>query len=149
MYGPIPIKIAWHWPIVTSCDNLSIYAKVKGGRLPTEPELRLFLDKFSCGFEGGANIGFRNWHPVPCVVYWSLLFITFVTSIVFIRATTGLDSKGGVGHNGGVWEWTSTIFDNYEGFVSSKLYPGSVQSKNLPCISLMSFAWQILAGLFR
>lgn len=67
MYGPIPIKIAWHWPIITSCDNLSVYANVKGGRLPTEPELRLFLDKFNCGFEGGANVGFRNWHPVPCV----------------------------------------------------------------------------------
>lgn len=65
LYGPVPMKIAHDWPIMTSCDNLSTYARVKGGRLPTEPELRLFLDKFTCGYEGGANIGFRNWHPIP------------------------------------------------------------------------------------
>ena len=40
------------------------------------------------------------------------------------RATYGLDNKGGKGHNGGVFEWTSTVFDNYDGFVPSKLYPG-------------------------
>lgn len=61
-------------------DDLSRYALVKGGRLPTDPELRLFMDKFHCGYEGGANAGFRNWHPIP--------------------ATTG---EGTRGHNGGVW----------------------------------------------
>ncbi|TFK52328.1 DUF323 domain-containing protein [Heliocybe sulcata] len=103
-YGPVPMKIAWRWPVVTSYDNLSTYATVKGGRLPTEAELRLFWDKFECGYEGGANSGFRNWHPVP--------------------ATMGGPKEGGRGHNGGVWEWTSTVFDKHEGFVSSELYPG-------------------------
>ena len=65
MYGPIPLKFAKHWPLVSSYDNLSKYASVKGGRIPTEPELRMFMDKFKCGYEGGENIGFRNWHPVP------------------------------------------------------------------------------------
>ena len=41
-------------------------------------------------------------------------------------ATTGLPEKGGSGHNGGVWEWTSSVFDSYEGFEPSKLYPGWV-----------------------
>jgi L-histidine Nalpha-methyltransferase / hercynylcysteine S-oxide synthase len=50
---------------MTTYDDLSVYAKVKGGRIPTEPELRLFLDKFENKYEGGANSGFRNWHPVP------------------------------------------------------------------------------------
>ncbi|KAJ3558000.1 hypothetical protein NM688_g1170 [Phlebia brevispora] len=104
LYGPVPMQVAWNWPIVTSCDNLSTYAKVKGGRLPTEPELRLFYDMFNCGYAGGANVGFRNWHPVP--------------------ATTGLSKNAGKGHNGGVWEWTSTVFDKHDGFVPSKLYPG-------------------------
>ena len=65
LYGPVPLEIASHWPIVTSYDNLSIYATMKGGRLPTEPELRLFYDKFESGYAGDANVGFRNWHPVP------------------------------------------------------------------------------------
>lgn len=65
LYGPVSLEIAAHWPIVTSHDNLSAYATVKGGRLPTEAELRVFYDKFESGYAGGANVGFRNWHPVP------------------------------------------------------------------------------------
>lgn len=104
LYGPVPMRIAQNWPVMTSYNNLSTYAIVKGGRIPTEPELRLFYDKFHSGYEGGANLGFRNWHPVP--------------------ATTGRERSGGKGSNGGVWEWTSTTFDKYEGFVPSTLYPG-------------------------
>jgi hypothetical protein len=59
------MKVAQHWPVLTSYNDLSTYAIVKGGRLPTEAELRLFYDKFNCGYAGGANIGFRNWHPIP------------------------------------------------------------------------------------
>ncbi|KAF8798917.1 DUF323 domain-containing protein [Phlegmacium glaucopus] len=104
LYGPVPMEIATNWPIVTSHDNLSVYATVKGGRLPTEPELRLFYDKFESGYAGGANVGFRNWHPVP--------------------ATTGGERNGGKGSNGGVWEWTSTVLERIDGFVPSNLYPG-------------------------
>jgi formylglycine-generating enzyme required for sulfatase activity len=28
------------------------------------------------------------------------------------------------GHNGGVWEWTSTPLAGYPGYVPSELYPG-------------------------
>ena len=59
------MKIAYDWPVMTSYNNLSVYAVVKGGRLPTEAELRLFFDKFESGYEGGSNHGFRNWHPIP------------------------------------------------------------------------------------
>ncbi|PWZ01904.1 hypothetical protein BCV70DRAFT_53228 [Testicularia cyperi] len=54
-----------------------------------------------------ANVGFRNWHPVPATL-------------------PRYDSDGTLlpGHNGGVWEWTSTPFNAYEGFRSSELYPG-------------------------
>ena len=73
IYGPVPMQVAQHWPVLSSYDQLSAYARSKGGRLPTELELRLFLDTYDVGHEGGANSGFRNWHPVPYVVIFSLL----------------------------------------------------------------------------
>lgn len=51
--------------MLASFDQLQDYAQAEGGRLPTEAELRLFFDTYEVGFEGGANVGFRNWHPVP------------------------------------------------------------------------------------
>lgn len=77
------MDIAQKWPVVTSYDTLSTYAIVKGGRLPTEAELRLFLDMFDSGYEGGSNVGFRNWHAVPFVFisrFFLLLHCSFVPS---------------------------------------------------------------------
>lgn len=65
LFGRVPMNIANHWPVLTSYDDLVGYAASKGGRLPTEPELRLFLDLYDVGFEGGANVGFKHWHPTP------------------------------------------------------------------------------------
>ncbi|KAG5652789.1 hypothetical protein H0H81_003619 [Sphagnurus paluster] len=104
MYGPISMDIAQHWPVLTSYDDLLAYAQSKGGRLPTEPELRLFFDTYELGHEGGSNTGFRNWHPVP--------------------ATAGLEVDGGKGSNGGVWEWTSTLFDAHPGLSPTNLFTG-------------------------
>ncbi|KIY63926.1 hypothetical protein CYLTODRAFT_425697 [Cylindrobasidium torrendii FP15055 ss-10] len=106
LFGPVSMDTAWEWPVIAMYDDLSRYAIVKGGRLPTETELRLFYDLFDSGYEGGSNVGFRNWHPTP--------------------ATTGADSSG-KGSNGGVWEWTSTVFDAEPGFQASLLYPGYSQ----------------------
>ncbi|EPQ32309.1 uncharacterized protein PFL1_00505 [Pseudozyma flocculosa PF-1] len=54
-----------------------------------------------------ANVGFRNWHPVPA-------------------SLPRYDSDGTLlpGHNGGVWEWTSTPFMGFDGFRPAALYPG-------------------------
>jgi len=104
MYGPVPMYVAQHWPVLTAYDDLCAYAKSRGGRLPTEAELRLFLNEYEVGYEGGGNSGFRNWHPVP--------------------ATAGLDENQGRGSNGGVWEWTSTLFDGHEGLVPTDLFVG-------------------------
>ena len=65
LYGPVEMEYAKHWPCLTAYDDLLAYAQSKGGRLPTEPELRLFLDKYQISYAEGANVGFRNWHPLP------------------------------------------------------------------------------------
>ena len=62
--GSVPMEVAAHWPIQASGRQLAGYAKWRGGRLPTEPELRRFLIDHPVD-KPGANIGFANWHPVP------------------------------------------------------------------------------------
>ncbi|KXN87358.1 hypothetical protein AN958_08910 [Leucoagaricus sp. SymC.cos] len=103
MFGPVPLDVAREWSVLTSYDDLTYYAKCKGGRLPTEPELRLFLDMYDIGYEGGANIGFRHWHPTP--------------------ATAGCENSG-KGSNGGIWEWTSTLLDGHDGLAPTDLFTG-------------------------
>ena len=104
LYGPVPLAHAQHWPVLTAYDDLCAYARAKGGRVPTEPELRLFLDTYQVSYAEGANTGFRHWHPLP--------------------ATAGLDECAGRGSNGGVWEWTSTVLDTHEGFEGTTIFPG-------------------------
>ena len=51
-----------------------------------------------------ANVGFKDWHPVP--------------------VTPNGDRLAGQGEMGGVWEWTSTPLSAHEGFEEMKIYPG-------------------------
>lgn len=104
LYGGVPMEYAQHWPCLTAYDDLLAYARSKGGRIPTEHELRLFLDKYQVGHEEGANVGFRNWHPLP--------------------ATAGLSEDNGRGSNGGVWEWSSDTLDTHPGFDGTTIFPG-------------------------
>jgi len=116
------MHIAKDWPVLTSYDDLSAYAKTKGGRIPNEFELRLFLDKYNVGYEEGANVGFRNWHPLPYVfphVSNKLLLICLSPS-----ATAGGPEFNGRGSNGGVWEWSSTVMEEHEGFVGTSIFAG-------------------------
>ena len=57
-------KVAKNWPFIGSYDELHAFAKSKGGRLPTEPELRLYADLHEGEIEE-RNVGFKNWHPIP------------------------------------------------------------------------------------
>lgn len=110
VFGPVPMSVARLWPVQSSGSQLRKYAAWKGGRLPTHAELRRFLDASTspqCVDRPGSNVGFRHWHPVPA-------------------SLPRVDGDGLLipGHNGGVWEWTSTPFMDYEGFRPSDLYPG-------------------------
>ncbi|KAK4677990.1 Ergothioneine biosynthesis protein 1 [Podospora pseudoanserina] len=61
-------------------------------------EVDLFIDL------SDANVGLHNWHPVP---------------------VTGKGNKlAGQAEMGGVWEWTSSVLEEWEGFEAMGLYPG-------------------------
>jgi len=65
VYSPVSMRVAENWPMIGSLDGLPVCAELKEGWILTEPELRLLLDRFNVGYEEGANVGFRNWHPCP------------------------------------------------------------------------------------
>ncbi len=133
LYGPVPMAYARHWPVLTAYDDLAAYAKHKGGRIPTEAELRLFLDTYQVSYEQGANTGFRHWHPLP--------------------ATAGLDVDGGRGSNGGAWEWTATALDTHPGFEGTEIFPGCVRfqwfARAASEALLTTSCLQVLVGLLR
>lgn len=67
LYGAVGMDVAGKWPLQASKCEVEAYAKHKGGRLPTESELRLFWENEQGSRPAGemANVGFKNWHPVP------------------------------------------------------------------------------------
>lgn len=108
LYGPVPLSVARDWPLIASYEELNAYALSKGGRIPTQAELRLFMDdQASRGLVNAYNNagwGYQRW--------W------------FEPPSLGNPVRNEAPHNGGVWELTSTIMDKHEGFEPSILYPG-------------------------
>ncbi|CAE6455059.1 unnamed protein product [Rhizoctonia solani] len=102
LYGPVHFDVAKHWPLAASYDEIADYARAQGGRLPTDAELVAFRDQCDGTSVGQGNFGYRNWHYIPP------------------RPSTREER----GHNGGVWEWTSTLMHAHEGYVPSIRYPG-------------------------
>ncbi|KAG8763227.1 hypothetical protein FRC11_005338, partial [Ceratobasidium sp. 423] len=91
LYGPVEFDVAKHWPLVASYDEIANYARAQGGRLPTEAELLAFRDQCDGTSVGIGNFGYQNWHYIPP------------------RPSTREER----GHNGGIWEWTSSSRVSY------------------------------------
>jgi iron(II)-dependent oxidoreductase len=80
-------------PVYVTHDEAAAYARWKGKRLPTEPELeRATGDSIPEG-----NFGFANYGPVSVGSY-------------------APNSWGVYDLYGNGWEWTSTVFDGFPGF---------------------------------
>lgn len=69
-YGPVEMSIAKDWPLMASKNEIEAFARWKGGRLPTEAELRVLWESEEGPRVDGesANIGYRHWHPIPYVL---------------------------------------------------------------------------------
>lgn len=53
----------------------------------------------------------------------SVWYICVASSSFSCRATAGAEEESMKGHNGGVFEWTSTVLEKHDGFIPSCLHP--------------------------
>ncbi|KAJ3412755.1 hypothetical protein HDV05_000276 [Chytridiales sp. JEL 0842] len=104
IFGNVPIHVAQKWPVYVSAVQAESYASHFGFRLPTETEYVAY--RKACVSEsekeGGnaqnGNFGFRSWVPKD------------------------VDEHRGCVGNG--WEWTGSLWEAFEGYEKSELYPG-------------------------
>jgi formylglycine-generating enzyme required for sulfatase activity len=101
MFRDIPLPL--DWPVyVTQREALS-YATWKNKALPSESQFQQAA--YCSGLEPGGNFDFRHWDPIP------------VTGAP--GNALGVSQMVGNG-----WEWTSTVFGPFPGFVPFSFYPG-------------------------
>jgi formylglycine-generating enzyme required for sulfatase activity len=102
MFGEVPLPL--DWPVWVTQEQASAYAAWKGRRLPDEAEYHRALG-CQAPLSPSDNVDFRRWDPSP--------------------VSSGGDSETGVrGLAGNGWEWTSSVFAPFHGFVPFPFYPG-------------------------
>ena len=116
MFEEIPLPLAW--PVYLSQAEASAFARWKGRRLPTEAEYHRAAFGTPHGdereFPWGAappqpshgNLDFQSWEPVPAGA-----------------RPAGASAWGVHDLAGNGWEWTSTEFAPFPGFVAMASYP--------------------------
>lgn len=98
MFEMVPLPL--DWPVWVTHDEAAAYARWRGGRLPSEAE----YGRAALGARGG-NFDFASWDPDP------------------VGSHPETASRWGV-HDliGNGWEWTSTVFDGFQGFQPMATY---------------------------
>jgi ergothioneine biosynthesis protein EgtB len=116
MFEDIPLPPAW--PVYVSHAEASAYARWKGRRLPSEAEYHRAAFGTPSGTERAfpwgdeqpdaarGNFDFQHWEPVPAG-----------------SRPAGVSAWGVHDLAGNGWEWTSTIFGPFIGFVPMASYP--------------------------
>jgi gamma-glutamyl hercynylcysteine S-oxide synthase len=97
MFEPLPL--APDWPVYVSQAEASAYARWKGRRLMTEPEFHRAAEGSTTG-----HFDFAGFDPVPVGSH--------------PPSAAGVFDLIGNG-----WEWTSTVFAPFDGFVPMRSYP--------------------------
>jgi iron(II)-dependent oxidoreductase len=116
MFALVPLPL--DAPVYVTHDEAEAYAAWRGKRLPSESEYHRAAFGSPAGDErrfpwGDAppdrtrgNFGFTHWDPVPIGSY-----------------PAGASAWGVEDLIGNGWEWTSTVFDGFPGFVPMPSYP--------------------------
>jgi ergothioneine biosynthesis protein EgtB len=97
MFEAIPLPL--DWPVYVSQAEASAYARWKGRRLMTEPEFHHAAEGSTTG-----HFDFAGFDPIPVGSH--------------PPSAAGVFDLVGNG-----WEWTSTVFAPFEGFVPMRSYP--------------------------
>jgi len=100
MFERLPLPLSW--PVYVSHAEASAYARWRGGRLPTEAEFMVA----STPFPTTGHFDFEGWEPRPVGSHPDALSAHGVADLV-----------------GNGWEWTSSVFRPFPGFVASASYP--------------------------
>ncbi|KAJ2520215.1 hypothetical protein H4217_002191 [Coemansia sp. RSA 1939] len=95
------------WPELQPVDT---YVAELLAEQNTTLEEQVMQQPFDMYIPSDANIGFAHWHPVPVS-----------TSKVRHDNGSALPDASFVGNG---WEWTATMFQPYNGFEASPMYPG-------------------------
>ncbi|GAA5868052.1 hypothetical protein JCM8547_000789 [Rhodosporidiobolus lusitaniae] len=106
MWGEVEMRYAREWPVAASACQLEAFAKDHNARLPTLSEMAVFHSRHPVDTPL-SNLGFANLHPVPSTL-----------------PSKARDGSILPATNGGLWQWTSTVFDKWEGYEGSEVYPG-------------------------
>jgi len=116
MFEDLPLPLAW--PVYVSQAEANAFARWKGRRLPTEAEYHHAAFGTPEGHErqfpwGDAapdasfgNFDFASWEPVPAGA-----------------RPAGASAWGVHDLAGNGWEWTSTVFEPFDGFRPMASYP--------------------------
>lgn len=117
MFCEVPLPL--DWPAYVSHEEAEAYARWAGKQLPTEAQFHRAAYGTRYGDEADypwgssapeknrGNFDFWNWDPTPVQAY-----------------PAGRSSFGVAGLVGNGWEWTSTIFEPFEGFEPFPFYRG-------------------------
>ena len=146
LFDWLPMDRVVDWPVQVSLAEARAYARWRGARLPTEPELLWAaygepsggMRRHPWGDDEPAprhgNFGFRQWAPTP------------------VGAFPDGDSAWGVAELvGNGWEWTSTLFAPYPGFEAYiPTYPGySADFFDARHFVMHGASWATPEGLIR
>jgi len=118
LWGEVPLANVLDWPVNVSWAEANAYATWMGARLPTEPEFhRAAYANDKAKFPWGdaapipgvhGNFGFHRWCPGPVNAH-----------------PAGASGYGVQDLVGNGWEWTSTKFAPFDGFIPHiPHYPG-------------------------
>jgi gamma-glutamyl hercynylcysteine S-oxide synthase len=117
MFDELPLPL--DWPVFVSHTEASAYARWAGKKLPTEAQWHRAAYSTAAGSERPYPWGsepparihgyfdFKRWDPTPVNA--------------FARSASAFGAAGLLGNG---WEWTSSIFEPFEGFQQFSFYPG-------------------------